>query len=113
MSKPEMARQQRPTDSTPEPLEELLGGSDAALEERLARLSAELEQARFELALAARIRERLEREVAHLEQSVSELEDERVALRDDVKERDRIIGVIFESRSWKWMQALRRLLRRR
>jgi hypothetical protein len=71
-----------------------------------------LEQRRAELALAAEVRARLQAEVEHLEHRLHDAEVERSDLTDKLTHRDRLLGQIFGSRSWRWTQALRRMLRR-
>ncbi len=84
----------------------------APIEEALGRLSAELEQARFDLELATKVRARLEREVARLEWRLAEAEANRDELREQRDDRDRLLSSIFASRSWRWTQLLRRFLGR-
>ena len=84
-----------------------------SLEAALGRAGGQLEQARFELTLTARVQERLLREIDRLEQRLTDTESERTELLEQVAHRDRIIGQIFASRSWRWAQALRRMLGRR
>jgi hypothetical protein len=85
---------------------------DATLEALLGRTVTELEQRRAELALAAEVRARLQAEVEHLEHRLHDAEVERSDLIDKLTHRDRLLGQIFSSRSWRWTQALRRMLRR-
>jgi septal ring factor EnvC (AmiA/AmiB activator) len=86
--------------------------ADDALEALLGRTSAQLDEARAELALAETVRARLAAEVERLEHRLRESEAERLELADKIAHRDRIITQVFSSRSWRWTQALRRLLRR-
>lgn len=85
---------------------------DTTLETLLARTVTDLEQSRAELALAAEIRARLQGEVEHLERRLHDAEVERSDLIDKVAHRDRLLSQIFGSRSWRWAQALRRMLGR-
>lgn len=100
------------------PLEPAASNGDSppaqeSLQAALGRAGGQLEQARFELTLTARVQERLLREVERLEQRLSDAESERNELLEQVAHRDRIIAQIFGSRSWRWAQALRRVLGRR
>jgi len=90
-------------------------GGEAAhgpLEELLGRTSAELDAALAELALSAKVRSRLEVEVERLEQRLRDAEGERRELREKLDHRDRLLGQVFGSRSWRWTQAVRRLVGR-
>jgi hypothetical protein len=80
--------------------------------ETLGRLAARVAQAEFERDLARTIQRRLEGELRRLESRVGVLEGERANLRAQLDERDRLLGVIFRSRSWRIAQRLRRLLGR-
>jgi hypothetical protein len=88
------------------------GEDDASIEAVLARTSAQLEQARFEVALAARVQQRLLDEIARLQELLADAEAERVALREQIDRRDRLLSQIFASRSWRWTQRLRRVIGR-
>lgn len=88
-------------------------GAEAPLEELLGRATADADRARAEAALAAEIRTRLEREVERLERQLRDAEAERLELLARVEDRDRLLSRIFGSRSWRFTQALRRLLGRR
>lgn len=92
---------------------ELSSVEDRRIEEALGRMSAELEQARFELALVKGVRARLEREVERLAQRLADAEASRSELGERVNERDRLLATVFASRSWRWAQALRRVIGRR
>jgi hypothetical protein len=86
---------------------------DAAIEAVLGRTTAKLEQARFDMGLAARLQKRLLDEIDRLEGRLAESDAERLELVEKVHDRDRMLGKIFGSRSWRWAQALRRMLGRR
>lgn len=88
------------------------GASDEPIEFLLGRTSARLEHVRGELALAMRVQARLREEVEHLERRLRDAEAERLALAEKVDERDRLLTLVFASRSWRWAQALRRVLGR-
>jgi hypothetical protein len=88
------------------------GASDEPLEALLGRTSAQLDAARAEVALAATLRDRLLAEIEQLERRLQDSEIERIELADKIAHRDRILAQVFGSRSWRWAQALRRMLRR-
>jgi hypothetical protein len=78
----------------------------------LGRTSVQLEQARFEIALANRVQERLLKEIERLEHRLSDTEAERLELLERVDDRDRLLAQVFSSRSWRWAQTLRKFLGR-
>jgi hypothetical protein len=86
---------------------------DAPIEAVLGRTSAQLEQARFEIGLAARLQERLLREIERLEHSLADAQAEHLELLEQVNHRDLLLSQVFSSRSWRWAQTLRRILGRR
>ena len=73
-----------------------------------ARLEVELAQAQFERELAERTRRLADRELAGLQAKVSDLRAQRDGLRRELAERDRLIGIIFSSKSWRFLQNVRR-----
>lgn len=85
---------------------------DATIEALLGRTSAQLDQARADVALTARLQARLLEEIERLERRLEDAEAERLELLEKVTHRDRLLGQIFASRSWRWANALRRLLGR-
>jgi len=80
--------------------------------EALGRSRVQLEQSRFELELGKRVQERLLKEIEQLERRLADREAERLELLERVEERDRLLSQVFGSRTWRWSQRLRRLLRR-
>jgi hypothetical protein len=88
------------------------GVAGASLEELLGRQSAQLDRARAEIELAAQLRVRLLDEIDRLERSLRDADAERLDLLDKVQNRDRLLGQIFGSRSWRWAQVMRRVLGR-
>jgi len=90
------------------------GGPRAeALESLLGRTSAQLDHARGELALATQLRSRMQEEITRLERRLRDAEAECLELRGELERRDRLLGQILDSRSWRWTQALRRVVGRR
>lgn len=84
----------------------------ASLEERVAKQATELERMGFELELARATQDRLGQERDRLEQTVADLEHDRGRLREEIASRERLLDVIFRSRSWRLTQAVRRVLGR-
>jgi hypothetical protein len=82
-------------------------------EEEVARLQVALEQSRHDQEVLRELKTRLKRELSSLDRRVVELEGERDSLLARLSERDRVLDVMKQSRSWRWTQALRRLLGRR
>lgn len=80
--------------------------------DEVGRLRARVAQAEFERDLARDLRQRVAEELRRLDAKVGVLEGERAALRAQLDDRDRLLDVIFRSRSWRLMQALRRRLGR-
>jgi hypothetical protein len=89
------------------------GAADASLEALVGRTSAQLDRARAGVALAAQLRERLQDEIDRLERRLADAEAERLELLGKVDDRDRRLKQILGSRSWRWAQAVRRILGRR
>jgi len=83
-----------------------------SLESLLGRTSAELDRVNAELALDARLRSRLQDEVERLERRLRDAEAQCLELGEKVDHRDRLLGQIFASRSWRWAQVMRRVLGR-
>lgn len=79
------------------------------LERELARLGAALAQAEFERDLARDVQRRLGEERDRLDRRIALLDGERARLRAQLDERDALLQLIFHSRSWRLLQALRRL----
>ncbi len=88
------------------------GAADASLEALVGRTSAQLDQARADVALAAQLRARLQDEIERLERRLADAEVERLELLVKVDDRDRLLTQVLGSRSWRWGRALRRVLRR-
>lgn len=86
--------------------------SPDALAAALGRTSAQLDEARAAAALAESLRDRLAADVRRLERRLQDVEAECHELAEKVKHRDRLLSLIFGSRSWRWTQALRRTLKR-
>jgi hypothetical protein len=87
--------------------------ADASLEALLGRTTVELERARADLTLAAQVRTRLQDEIERLECRLADAEAERLDLLGKIDDRDRLLGQVLGSRSWRWGRVLRRLLVRR
>ena len=90
-----------------------LAESGQVLEEYTVTLRATLEELRFQQDLDRRTNRRLSSEIEKLTSRIHEMESDRRSLLALLEERDRLVAVIFASRSWRAMQALRRLLGRR
>lgn len=108
-------RADRPEDrgADPEPVSTGFTTPDGdSLESLLGRTSAQLDRAVADLALATRLRERMQQEIDRLERRLRDAEAECAELRDKVDHRDRLLSLIFGSRSWRWAQAMRRAVGR-
>ena len=88
------------------------GQGDGSVEALLGRTSAQLDEARAGVALAAQLRARLLGEIERLEQRLRDSEAERFELLEKLSHRDGLLSQIFGSRSWRWTHALRRMLGR-
>lgn len=77
-----------------------------------ARLQSRAEEAEHARELSRVLHGRAVAELAVLRRRVRALETDLSRLRDEVRERDRLLGMIFRSRSWRFMQALRRMVGR-
>jgi len=105
----------RPADSLRDPgsAEGAKPDADASIAALLGRTCAQLENARADVALAARLQARQCEEIEHLERRLQDSEVERLELLDKLNHRDGLLSQIFGSRSWRWTHALRRMLGRR
>ena len=86
-----------------------------SIEERVARVAgieAELEDLRHQVDMARAIAARRARDSERLEREVTLLRTERDGFRRQFEERNRLLGVILQSGSFRLMQALRRLIGR-
>lgn len=79
---------------------------------RAAELEVELEDLRHERDMARAIAARRARDCAQLEKEISLIRAERDSFRHQFEERNRLLGVIMQSGSFRLMQVLRRLLGR-
>lgn len=79
---------------------------------RVARLEVEMEDLRHEKEMARAIAARRARDCAQLERDLSLVRAERDSFRHQFEERNRLLGIIMQSGSFRLMQVLRRLLGR-
>lgn len=79
---------------------------------QVARLEVELEDLRHERDMARAVAARRARDCARLERENTLLRGERDSFRRQFEERNRLLGVIMQSGSFRLMQVLRRLLGR-